>query len=415
MKRRALRLLLAAAFVLAPMAGATPASAAGCAAPVGTANLPGDPEPSVPIWCVASLGAAPQTGAPDGFGGWVDSFASGVSGSAPAHLSNENGYTTQESISPGGTSRSQHFEANGYFAVDLAKTGTFNGSDLSPNQSVRFQGGKLVLEADVAASVQGFSDSNGGDVAWPEMVWSTTQRLNPDATNDALYSYGYYRGFTAAGCRLQAHRSLTCAVEADHVLASTTNDQPPCFSSPPSRVMELSGFQTCGSTHSGFAVDFGAPSAAWRVCPAGTVDPCLDRFRLEWSKTGLKAWVNGIPFAEDSGWPAGSQLPDAIVNGSVPIWAHFADWGDFSDGNVYRFHWQRIAVNPHDAAGSPLGPSASPTFGTPPPPTPSPTPTGTPTPTPAPTPFPCTLTGAGATLTGTCLRQTDGSIRFARP
>jgi hypothetical protein len=176
--------------------------------------------------------------------------------------------------------------------------------------------------------------------------------------------------------------------------------------------MELSGHQACGSVHSGFAVDFGAPSNAWRVCAAGTVDPCLDRFRLEWSKTGLVAYVNGIKFAEDSGWPAQAQLPDAVVNGSTPIYAHFADWGDFSDSNVYRFHWGRIAANPHNADGSLMAPSASPTFGSQPSPTPSPTPSASPTPTPAPTPFSCNLRYGGSGHPGTCVRQADGSIVF---
>jgi hypothetical protein len=394
---------------------ALPASAAVCGtAPVGTANLASEPEPAQPIWCVTTLAAPPSTGTADGFGGWIDSF--GGSGASPAHLADgEAGYHVTD-LAAGGSAQSQHFEVNGYFGADLLKTAPDQGTDLSPVQSFTFQNGKLVLEADVAAAVSGFADSSGGDIVWPEVEWSTAPQ--PSAApgfTDNLYAYGYYLGGTAAGCRLQATRSLTCAVEADHVLSSTTNDQPPCFSSAPSRVMELSGFQACGGTHSGFSVSFGAPSNAWRVCPAGTVDPCLDRFRFEWSQAGLAAYVNGIKFAEDSGWPSGSQLPAAIVNGSVPVYAHFADFGDFSDSAVYRFHWRQIAVNPHDAAGTPLPPSASPTFGQAPPspspfPTATPTPTGTPTPTPSPTPSPTpkpvvVMKGAPCTVggkTGTC-------------
>jgi hypothetical protein len=403
--------LAAATVLFASFIGPVPASADACTgAPVGGSNLPGDPEPAAAIWCSPVTATAPSTGAPDGFGGWIDTFANGVSGAAPANI--PSAYTLQDSISAGGgTSRSQHWTMNDYWGSDIAKTANFNGSDLSPNQTVRFQGGKLVLEADVAAAEPGFVDSNGGDVAWTEVVWSAQQTLNSANTDDALYSYGYHRGFWTAGCRLQATRSLTCAVEADHDLASTTGDQFPCFSTPPARVMELSGHQQCGITHSGFSVDFGAPAAAWRICPAGTVDPCLDRFRFEWSQAGFVAYVNGIKFAEDSGWPAGSQLPASIVDGSTPVFAHFADWGDFSDTNVYRFHWARIAANPHDAAGNLLPPSASPTFGTTQPP-PSPTPTSRPTPTTTPGAFSCNLRYGGAGHPGTCVRNPDGTVLF---
>jgi len=134
--------------------------------------------------------------------------------------------------------------------------------------------------------------------------------------------------------------------------------------------MEISGHQQCGSVHSGMSVDFGAPSGAWRVCQSNQVDECLDRFRFEWSKTGLVIYLNGIKFGEDSGWPVGSQLPDNVASGAVPVSVYFGQWGDFSDANVYRFHWQRVAVNPHDANGNILPPSASPTFSQPPPPPP---------------------------------------------
>ena len=417
MTRRILTLVLAAVVVAVTAIGATPVIAASCPAPVGTSTSTAEPEPQQAIWCVTPLAAPPTTGQADGFGGYADQF--GGVGATPASLNDgQAGYHITD-VSAGGDSRAQHFEVNGYFGADLQKTAPEQGTDLSPAQSFTFQGGKLVLEADVDAGYPGFNQN--GDVVWPEVDWSTSPTPSATSTNDGLYMYGYFQDSWAAGCRLQGSRSLTCSVQADHVLSSTTNDQSPCFSAPPARVMEISGFQACGSTHSGFSVDFGAPSNAWRQCPAGTIDPCLDRFRFEWSAAGLVAYVNGIKFAEDSGWPGGSQLPAAIVNGSVPVFAHFADFGDFSDGQVYRFHWQRLAVNPHDAAGNPLPPSASPTFGqTPPSPspiptpsaTPSPSPSGTPTPAPSPTPFACNLHYGGTGHAGTCLRQADGSIVF---
>ena len=50
---------------------------------------------------------------------------------------------------------------------------------------------------------------------------------------------------------------------------------------------ELSGFQACGTTHTGFATDFGASKTAWRQCQTNQMDMyCRDRFRLEWSRDG---------------------------------------------------------------------------------------------------------------------------------
>lgn len=405
--------------VLAVGATATPAalltaSAASCPVPIGVANTAADPEPTAPLWCVSDLDAAPTTGAQDDFGGWIDPF--GETLSAPAHLNDgEAGYHVTD-VAAGGRGQAQHgITQGGYFVGDLAKLTSDQGTDLSPAMPFHFQGGKLVIEADVAAGSFGFADSNGGDVAWPEIDWSTSPTPSVNGAPETLYGYGYFAGATSAGCRLQARHALTCAVEVDHPLSGINQDQAPCFPAAPSRVMELSGFEACGATHSGFSEDFGAPGGVFRSCPQNTVDPCLDRFRLEWSQAGFVAYVNGVKFAVDSGWDATHQLPAAVVNGSTPVYAHFFDFSDFADSSVIRVHWQRLAVNPHDAAGNPLPPSASPTFGQTPPsptPTPSPSPTGTPTPTPAPTPFACNLHYGGSGHAGTCLRQPNGSILF---
>jgi hypothetical protein len=331
--------------------------------PVGVGNNPpNDPEITEPVWCASTTASPITTGHTDGFGGWVDPFESSAT---MAHFDDgEMGYNVFDDMTVGGTGGlSQHFLTNGYWIVDLAKLAGGQGAAISPRQSFQFQNGRLVIEADVTAGVFGFHDSSGADIVWPEMVWSTAPAPVQGGSTDGLYLYGEFQNAWAAGCRLQSHHSLTCAIEADHTLASVTNDQPPCFSVQPSRVMELSGFQECGSTHTGFADDFGAPAGAFRTCQPNQTDQCLDRFRLEWSKTGLVVYVNGMKYAEDSGWPSYAQLPDSVVNGATPIYVYFGQWGDFASSDIYRFHWQRLAVNPHDAAGNPLSPSASPTFG----------------------------------------------------
>jgi hypothetical protein len=336
--------------------------------PIGVLNSAEDPEPQQPIWCIGSLAPQTKTAQPDQFGGWVDNFDN--NGQIGSFRDGELGYHVFDGID--GPTTSAHFVANNYWIVDLAKQSNLQGAAISPMQSFHFENGKLVLEVDVAAGTAAFHESNGADIVWPEVAWSTAAA--PGGVVDGLYLYGHFEGAWTGGCRLQSARSLTCAVQADHVLSTVTNDQFPCFSVSPSRVMEISGHQQCGSVHSGMSVDFGAPANAWRICQANEVDPCLDRFRFEWSKTGLVIYINGIKYGEDSGWPTGSQLPDDVTSGATPVWVYFGQWGDFSDSNVYRFHWQRVAVNPHDSGGGIVPPSASPTFGSQPPPPPPPPP-----------------------------------------
>jgi hypothetical protein len=370
--------------------------------PVGSVNLESDPEPQQPIWCSPPLSnTLPATGTYDAFGGFGDPFNN--SGALARFNNGDDGYNVFDNLAYGGSNQSAHFLVNNYFVVDLAKQTSQVGAAISPNHAFRFENGKLVLEADVSASEVGF-DQNGAAV-WPEVDWSTSPAPNRNTSNDGLYLYGSFPGFAAGGCRIEPNRGLTCAVEADHVLSSTTGDQPPCYSFAPSRVMELSGFQSCGSRHSGFAVDFGAPGNAWRLCPPNSVDACMERFRFEWSQSGLVAYVNGIKFAEDSGWPGYAQLPTSIASGSTPIYAYFGQWGDFSSSSVYRFHWGQVSVNPHDAAGNLVPPSASPQF------TEGQAPSQSLSPSPSPSPGPgripssnavCTVTLSSLPQTRTC-------------
>lgn len=431
---------LGVAFVLLfpTLIGIQPVLAAGCSTPIGTANTATDPEPTVPIFCVNGLVNPQQTGSTDGFGGWIDQFNNTISGNQPAHLNDgEIGYHTVSIANGGGSSVSQHWEANGYFVGDVTKSTADQGIDLSPMQSTTFQNSKLVLEADVSAGQPGFKDVNGGDIFWPEVDWSTSPTPTETAAPETLYGYGYFANNWSGGCRLQARHALTCALEdsqADRPLAGETQDKAPCFPAGSNRVMELSGFEACGSTHSGFSEDFGAPTGAFRSCSDGAVDPCMDRFRFEWSQAGLVVYINGIKFAEDSGWDANHQIPAAIVNGSTPVWAHFFDFGDSNDGNVYRVHWSRVAVNPHNPDGSPMAPSASCQFlnnCSNPSPSPSPNPSPTPSPTPSPSPSPSTsptpTPSASPTSfkcievdnrngltsrTGNCVANSDGTITF---
>lgn len=346
------------AVVLSTLAGAAPAQAFDCSTvPVGQANPSAQPEPMQPVWCLGPMAAEPTTRQQDRWGGWQDLFQTNIQ---DGHLNDgDMGYRVFNGLSAGGGGvQSRHFVNNNHWMVDMSRNN--GGAAISPKQSFRFQNGKLVMEADVAAALPGYLDT-GGDQVWPEMVWSTAPAPTGKVV-DNLYLYGQFGGQWASGCRMNAGRDLVCALEASHTVPNN-HDTAPCFSDPDTRVFEISWFQQCGTTHSGFAVSAGAPASAWRACQPNQMDMyCRDRFRFEWSQSGFVAYVNGFKFAEDSGWPGYAQIPADIASGQVPVYAYFGEWGDFSDSNAYRFHWGRVAVNPHDAGGNLLGPSAAPSY-----------------------------------------------------
>jgi hypothetical protein len=336
---------------------AAPAQAYTCGTvPAGQANPSPGLEPLRPAWCLGTLAAGPTTRQLDRWGGWEDGFQTNVQ---LGRLSNgDMGYRVFDGLSNGRAVRTRHFVNDDHWMVDMSHDN--GGAAISPNQAFHFENGKLVLEADVAAGVPAYFTSQG-DIVWPEVVWSTAATPTAKVT-DGLYLYGHFGGQWASGCRLNGGRNMVCALEADHTIRAG-NSQSPCFPAPDSRVLAVSGFQACGTTHSGFAADFGAPKSAWRQCQANQADVyCRDRFRFEWSQDGFVAYVNGIRYAQDSGWPGDARIPQSIVSGHVPVYAYFGEWGDFSDANVYRFHWGRVAVNPHDASGSLLGPSRAPSY-----------------------------------------------------
>jgi hypothetical protein len=355
------RLVLGAlpALVLAASAlvCAAPAQAYTCGTvPAGQANPSSEPEPLQPVWCLGTMAAEPTTRQLDRWGGWEDAFQTNVQ---LGHLGNgDMAYRVFDGLSNGGAVKTRHFVNNNHWMVDMSHDN--GGAAISPNQAFHFENGKLVLEADVAAGVPSYFSSQG-DIVWPEVVWSTSPTPTAKVA-DGLYLYGHFGGQWTSGCRLNGGRNLICALEADHTIKGN-NDKPPCFSAPDARVLEISGFQACGTTHAGFATDFGAPKAAWRQCQPNQMDMyCRDRFRFEWSQDGFVAYVNGMQYAEDSGWPGYAQIPQSIVSGQATVYAFFGEWGDFADTNVYRFHWGRVAVNPHDASGGLQAPSRAPSY-----------------------------------------------------
>jgi hypothetical protein len=342
--------------------GAAPVPNPGCAPnaiPTGQSNPPGsESEPMAPIWCftLAAQGAPTRiTGAND----WVDTFQ-GVTQMGQFN-DGDLDYRVFDSVQNGGTAKTLHFTNNNHWMDDNAG-GFQGGTMLRPNRSFRFENGKLVVEADVAAGISGYRD--GGDVAWPEIDISTADTPNGHSITDGLYAYGRFGGFDTFGCRLHAAPALICAYEAARG-GATGLDQPPCFEFSPARLIEISGFENCGNVHFGGDPGFGAPAGYFRTCSSPSQVPdmmCRDRFRLELSQDGLVAYVNGQRYFEDTGWPTRNQLPAGIANGSTPVYVYMSDWEDRPNQPAYRFHWQRIAVNSHNADGTSMGPSAAPSF-----------------------------------------------------
>ena len=337
-----------------PQPGCSPLSI-----PVGQANPPGtETEPLYPIWCYA---LAPQ-GAPtrvSGTNDWVDTF----DGVTPMGQFRDGDldYRVFDSLQNGGTAKTMHFTNNNHWMDDNAG-GFQGGTMLRPNRSFTFENGKLVVESDVAAGISGYAPG-GGDVAWVEIDISTAPTPNNGGTTDGLYAYGRFPGFDTFGCRIHANEKFTCAYEAARGGANG-QDTYPCFEFSPARLIEISGFQQCGTRHFGGDPGFGAPGAYFRTCNTAAQVPdmmCRDRFRIELSQNGMVAYVNGQRYFEDSGWPARNQLPSAMATGQ-PVYVYMSDWEVRPNAPAYRFHWDRMAINPHDADGSISDPTASPSF-----------------------------------------------------
>ena len=342
-----------------------PCTAADQVLPTGQVSPSPDNDPQIPLYCVSAPVQAPTrvTHAND----WVDNF--GTSGYA-RFQDGDMGYRVFDTL--GGVTRTAHL-INGDHWIDDNRVQFGGGAMLRPDRTFSFENGRLVVEGDVAAGKQVY----GGN-QWVEFVVSTAAQpdLRPPDAAEQEYAYGRFKGSPTFGCRFQNGGENTCAGFTGSSLSfPPTEDKPPCFSLSPDRLWELSYFQDCGDNFGG--THFGGFSdpqhSVWRSCDASqNYDDCLDRFRIELSKTGLVIYVNGIRYFEDSGWDSRHQLPDGLVN--APVYVYFADWGTVSPDTVYRFHWGRLAVNPHDGNGNILPPSPSPTFsgGPTPPPTPPP-------------------------------------------
>ena len=110
------------------------------------------------------------------------------------------------------------------------------------------------------------------------------------------------------------------------------------------RTWERSFFQLDdGGTNVGGYAAF-APTA-WRTC-AGT-DPdtnCRDKFRLELRKDSITLYVNGQLYWQQTDIPPPTSSPTRCSTATLYVYA--ASWVSTRNDDVYRFHWDRFAVNP---------------------------------------------------------------------
>jgi len=390
--------------------GTFPPDPAACAAmpgggaiPTGQANPPGsESEPMAPIWCfplAAPVAPTRVSGAND----WVDTFT-GVTNMGRFN-DGDYDYRVFDNIKSSGNPvpfKTQHFTNNNHW-MDDNSGGQLGGTMIRPNRSFKFENGKIVVEADVAAGITGYVGANGGDTAWVEMEVSAAPSPFNNPVTDNLYAYGRFGGFDTVGCRLNPGGAPICSYEAARGRTATgTEGLYPCFDAEPARLYEISWFEQCGTIHSG-GLRSGS-SSPWRQCSSASQVPdmmCRDRFRMELTKDSLTLYVNGFKYFQDANMPSKAWLPDNVVNGTTPVYLYLSDWEDNPDQPAYRFHWQRIAVNPHNPDGTVAAPSAAPSFclGQPNNTCPMGAPTSTPVATATRTPVPSTSTPVPPTST----------------
>ena len=399
----ALAVLLSLSTVLVPFAaaqGGIPVPNPGCTPdilPIGQADPPMEPEPLRPVWCFNLT--APPTTRISGANDWIDEFD--TQGEMQHLNSGESGYLIynrfhNDSQQP----RSQHFIQFNHWMVDTGG-GTNDGTALRPDRSFHFENGKLIVEADVAT---GLTDYGGGAEIWPEITITQAAAPTTDIV-DSLYTYGAFGGNWTFGCRLHPPGDTICSLESS--LHNVQGNPANCNAAAPSRVFEISAPGRCGTVaHSGGG-RFNDNVTFWRRCPTNTMDVhCRDRFRLELAKDGMTLYVNGHLYFQDLGWDAAHQIPQSAVDGSWYVYFSEFRGGFAQTGSFYRVHWDRLAINPHNPDGSPLGPTTATSFclgqtnggpntcphfhlGDP---TPPPVATNTPIPVPTNTPLPPTAT-----------------------
>jgi hypothetical protein len=271
--------------------------------------------PTLPVFC-EMVSAAPGSSALSNANSWVDEF--------PGASMTDLGSEYNQFVPQGGA---QVFRHNEHWMTDVVPGASGAGiSMISPNQTFRAVDRKLVIEADFAAAIPGYSDK-----AWGE-IDITTAKAPTSRRPDGLYAYDEFSGNWTFGCRLQRSRVMTCALEDDTERGANNGG----------RKMEVSFFQTAGGQVTG-----GSPlpnETRWRECSDGQPDlQCRDRFRLEIEENQITLYVNGVQYQQHTGLIGDSAIPRALLDADVHVYFSSVVQGL---NETARFHWDRIAINP---------------------------------------------------------------------
>jgi hypothetical protein len=378
---------LGAALPSAPTAAQTPAPApvvdgVDCARPpIGA--LP----PARPLWCDLPLPQPGGSTARQAENAWADDFQhglslSGMAGTGYRLFQNEALEQTAENagrkVHPSLHFRHQdHWMADVHHATSVGgERNGYGGAYLRPDRAFRFDAeGRLVVEFDFAAGVLEYGGTNWGEVI------VTTGPAPDNATHGFTLTdtdgFSNFRGHWTFGTKLKPSRDFN-----DSFLIN--DDTSPDTLKRPSFERHL--YERVGG---------GGPwtpetDAAFRLCRGTDPDTdCRDRFRIAFDAgADTITWtVNGVRYHQahvEKGLPAG--LTDA-----PGLYVYFVSWvyRNSEGPNVTRFHWDRVAVNPHLLGDGPAPPTATATATATPAPTLTPAPpTATSTPAPTPTAVP---------------------------
>jgi hypothetical protein len=300
--------------------------------------------PAVPEWCALPLGPAITTHS-NGGNSWVDNWQHGSSHGALGNVGD--GYVA------GGTHDNCgviHFRHNQHWMVDIAGDGGAHpalcAAWLRPDRSFRMQNGKLVVEMEVAVPIAGTRETDGIGDSWPELVISTASRPTTASQNSwgsplrksGTYLYEAFPRAWTFGCRMQQSRHPICALYNDGESFAGSSD----------RIWEINQnggdvrFEEGGDP----AVNGGG---AWNSCNSAD-DPdtvCRNSFRFELYKDGTGNYVLDIYSNGALYYRAG--LVDAALDNILggQFYVYFGEFAYRIDsGEVIRFHWDHIAVNP---------------------------------------------------------------------
>lgn len=348
--------------------------------PAGQANPSAESEPMGPIWCFTRT-QAPTTRITAG-NSWVDDFNTGLQMGVLENM----GYNVFK-VDSGHSIQIDTFTNANHWMIDQADISPYNlsgGQMLSPQRSFAGENGKLVVEADMAAG----SDAAGGATMFYEVDLSPA--AEPGVTVDTLYGYGQFGGVGGLGCRFERAEDgghIVCAMYDNSFHDAGGNDLGPTCNQPPDfsqagchpglsgRVWETQGI---GTERTAAIVDGGYPDwpipntnlhvrDVWRICADNVMDiNCRDRFRMEITRDNIDVYVNGFLveqihglYAVNPATGADNRVPDAYFAGS---YVYFTSWINANGHSATRWHWDRVAVNPHDIGSHLQPPTSAPSF-----------------------------------------------------